>query len=392
MGTASERELNVTRDTITVEAFAFERGPELDIRAAYETYGDPSNPAVLVCHALTGSQHVATTPDADDLPDDTPYHPASGQGAGWWTNTVGPGKPIDTDRFFVVCVNVPGSCYGTTGPEGPWPEDADETPAGADFPSVTVGDWTRTQRAVLSHLEVGRLHAVVGGSVGGMNVLEWGKRYPDFVDRVVPIATAARLDPQILAINAVRRRCLATDPEQGLALARQLGHVLYRSKESLRRQFGRRDASGPRSTLFDAIAAEDPYREIDSYLDYNAGKFVERFSAESYRRLIGAMDDYDLGAGAATLADALSGFEGEALLVSFAGDWHFTPDQSRRLATAFQRAGASVSHRQVQSDYGHDAFLAEPETYGETLATFLDGRDTSGTASASAPVHASLFK
>ncbi|WP_128476700.1 homoserine O-acetyltransferase MetX [Halorussus pelagicus] len=396
--------MNRTRDTADLGRFEFECGRAVPLEVAYETYGeyDGSN-AVLVCHALTGSAHV-TGPKRGDT---------DGQAAAWWSDVIGPGKAVDTRNYFVVCANVPGSCYGTTGPASENPETGD--PYGTDFPAVTVGDWTRAQARLLDHLGVGPLHAVVGGSVGGMNVLEWAKRYPERVDRVAPIATAARLDPQMLAIDAIARRAITTDPNwnggayhgedrdaptDGLAVARQLGHVGYLSKESMDRKFGRRSAG--RAAMAEAFAPDDPagdffpYREVESYLDYQAEKFVERFDATSYLYLTRAMDNYDLAAGYDSDADALAGFSGEALVVSFTGDWHFTVEQAERLAEAFETAEIGVAHHVVESDHGHDAFLVEPEEVGPPLRDFLDagveGRAVSDADEREfAPVHASLF-
>jgi len=405
----------VERDTASLGEFTFESGETIpDLEVAYEAYGEfDGDNAVLVCHALTGSQHVADVGARGDGGDDT-----AGQARAWWNDVVGPGKAIDTNEYYVVSVNVPGSCYGTSGPASENPETGE--PYGTDFPAVTVGDWTRAQRRLLDHVGVGRLHAVVGGSVGGMNVLDWARRYPDDVRRIAPVATAGRLDPQCLAIDAVARRSITTDPnwragdyygddhpDDGLALARQLGHVMYLSKESMDRKFGRRSAgrdAARDSFPTDPAAAFFPYRDVESYLDYNAEKFVDRFDANSYLYLTRAMDDYDLASGYGSDADALAAFEGEALLVSFTGDWHFTVEQSEALAEAFREADVPVAHHVVESDHGHDAFLVEPESVGPPLRDFLadgvDGRAITDTADESAstgvddqfaPVHNSLF-
>ncbi|UPW02079.1 homoserine O-acetyltransferase [Halorussus gelatinilyticus] len=413
--------MNRTRDTADLGNFEFECGRAVPLEVAYETYGEyDGRNAVLVCHALTGSAHVTGPKRAhgdggDDAGEESDDAGAAtgGQAAAWWSDVVGPGKAIDTREYFVVCANVPGSCYGTTGPASIDPETGEAY--GTDFPAVTVGDWTRAQARLLDHLGVGPVHAVVGGSVGGMNVLEWAKRYPERVDRVVPIATAARLDPQMLAIDAVARRAITTDPNwnggdyhgddrdpptDGLAIARQLGHVGYLSKESMDRKFGRRSAG--RAAMADAFAPDDPageyfpYREVESYLDYQAEKFVERFDATSYLYLTRAMDHYDLSSGYDSDADALAGFSGEALVISFTGDWHFTVEQSERLADAFETAGIDAAHHVVESDHGHDAFLVEPEEVGPPLRDFLaagvEGRAVSDADEREfAPVHASLF-
>jgi homoserine O-acetyltransferase len=367
------------RDTVTFEEYTFDCGetvPELDV--AYETYGEfTGDNAVLVCHALTGSAHVAGHHRGGD---DT-----AGQARAWWGDIVGPGKAIDTNDYYVVCVNVPGSCYGTTGPASTNPETGE--PYGTAFPPVTVADWTDVQRRVLDELGVPHLHMVVGGSVGGMNALEWVKQHPDHVERVAPIAAAPRLDPQCLALNAVARRAITTDehwnggdyydgefPEDGLALARQIGHIMYLSKSSMERKFGRRSAGrdAGRSFLADPAAEFFPYRDVESYLDYNAETFVDRFDANSYLYLTRAMDNYDLASGFEDDVDALAAFDGEALLMSFTADWHFTVEQAEALAESFRAAGVRTAHHVVESDHGHDAFLVEPENVGPPLADFLD--------------------
>ncbi|MFB6160393.1 MAG: homoserine O-acetyltransferase, partial [Haloferacaceae archaeon] len=353
--------------------FEFACGESIgNLEVAFEAYGEfTGDNAVLVCHALTGSQNVAPLGDGADG--------AAGQARAWWSDVVGPGKAVDTNRYYVVCANVPGSCYGTSGPASTNPETGE--PYGTDFPPVTVRDWTRAQRRLLDDLGVGRLHAVVGGSVGGMNALDWAVAYPDDVRRVVPIAAAARLDPQCLAIDAIARRAITTDPAwrggdyygtgdaptDGLAIARQLGHVMYLSKDSMERKFGRRSAGRDASRdafPVDRAASFFPYREVESYLDYQAEKFVDRFDANAYLYLTRAMDDYDLSAGHGSDAAALAAFEGEALLVSFTGDWHFTAEQSEELAGAFREAGVPVAHHLIASDHGHDAFLVEPGKVG----------------------------
>lgn len=409
----------VEHETVSLGEFEFDSGETIDdLQVAYEAYGefdpegspatgdraDASN-AVLVCHALTGSQNVANLGATDGT---------AGQARAWWNDIVGPGKAIDTNEYYVLCVNVPGSCYGTDGPstEGP-----DGEPYGTDFPPVTVADWTRSQRRLLDHLGVGRLHAVVGGSVGGMNVLDWAKQYPDDVERIIPVATAGRLDPQCLALNAIARRAIQTDanwnggdyyggdtPDQGLALARQIGHVMYLSKDSMDRKFGRRAAGRDAfSELFptDRGGAFFPYRDVESYLDYQAEKFVGRFDANSYLYLMRAMDDYDLAEGYEDDASALAAFEGEALLLSFTADWHFTVGQSELLAEAFRETAVPVAHHVIESDHGHDAFLVEPEKVGPPLQDFLaegvrgqavtDTADEDEVVEDFAPVHTSLF-
>ena len=408
--------MEVDRDTVALGEFEFECGrsiPELEV--AYEAYGEfTGDNAVLVCHALTGSAHVAGHRAEDDDTD--------GQARAWWDDIVGPGKAIDTREYYVLCANVPGSCYGTTGPASVNPETGEHY--GTDFPAVTVRDWTSAQRALLDELGIPHLHAVVGGSVGGMNVLEWAKRHPDHVERIVPIAAAARLDSQCLALDAIARRAITTDddwrggdyygdpddadsgthPDDGLALARQIGHVMYLSKASMERKFGRRAAGrdAARSFPTDPAAGFFPYRDVESYLDYQAESFVDRFDANAYLYLTRAMDNYDLAAGFESDEDALAAFDGEALVMSFTADWHFTPAQAEELADSLRGADVRTAHHVVDSDHGHDAFLVEPDSVGPPLADFLaDGVDGAAVSDTDeppedegrsfAPVHTSLF-
>ncbi|WP_435196226.1 homoserine O-acetyltransferase MetX [Natronomonas sp. EA1] len=387
-------------------AFEFQCGESIpNLVVDYETYGEfEGDNAVLVCHGLTGSAHVAGRRRGADT---------AGQAAAWWDDIVGPGKAIDTNDYHVVCMNVPGSCYGTTGPAS---EKDDGEPWGTAFPAVTVADWTQAQRELLDHLGIPNLHAVVGGSVGGMNALDWAKRHPDHVERVIAVATAARLDPQCLGLNAVARRAVTTDPNwqdgdyygedgpiHGLAMARQIGHIMYLSKASMEKKFGRRSAGmdAARDTFpVDPAAGFFPYREVESYLDYQGEKFAERFDANSYLYLTRAMDAFDLSSGYESDADALAAFSGDALVVSFTGDWHFTVEQAEELAEGFRAAGAKTAHHVIESDHGHDAFLVEPDRVGPPLADFLEsgvrGRAVTNTkdddgGSEFAPVHTSLF-
>ncbi|WP_181693212.1 homoserine O-acetyltransferase [Natronomonas sp. LN261] len=406
-------------ETVSLGEFTFECGesiPELEI--AYETYGEfDGDNAVLVCHALTGSAHVAGGRRRTDT---------AGQAHAWWDDIVGPGKAVDTTEYYVVCANVPGSCYGSSGPPSIDPETGE--PWGTAFPAVTVADWTRAQRRLLDHLGIPNLHAVIGGSVGGMNVLEWAKRHPDHLDRAIVVAAAARLDPQCLALDAIAQRAITTDPNwaggdyyggtegdangdgsdgdtptRGLALARQIGHVMYLSKSSMADKFGRRSAgmdAGRDTFEMDPAAGFFPYREVESYLDYQGETFAERFDANAYLYLTRAMDNYDLASGYDDDADALAAFDGEALLVSFTGDWHFTVEQSEALAEAFRATEADTAHHVIDSDHGHDAFLVEPDRVGPPVADFLAqgvaGKAVSDTVEADdgdefAPVHTSLF-
>lgn len=398
--------MQVEQDSVSLGQFEFACGQTVpDLEVAYTACGEFSGAnAVLVCHALTGSAHVAG---------DGEHGETVGQAQGWWDAIVGPGKPIDTEEFYVICANVPGSCYGSTGPTTENPTTGE--PYATEFPPVTVRDWTEAQRLLLDALDISDLEMVVGGSVGGMNVLEWAKRYPERVDKIAPIATATRLDPQSLALDAVARRAITSDenwcggqyyggdpPAEGLALARQIGHVMYLSKTSMNQKFGRQPADRAANPFpTDPGASFFPYRDVESYLDYQADQFVERFDANSYLYLTRAMDNYDLSGGVASDAAALAAFQGEALVMSFTADWHFTTAQAESLADAMRATGVDVAHQVVDSDYGHDAFLVETEKVGPPLRAFLsDGTNASAVTdtgqaptskSAYAPVHASLF-
>ena len=394
-------------ETVSLGEFTFECGKSIsDLEIAYETYGEfTGDNAVLVCHALTGSAHVAGGRRRTDT---------AGQAHAWWDDIVGPGKAVDTTEYYVVCANVPGSCYGSSGPPSENPETGE--PWGTDFPAVTVADWTRAQRRVLDHLGIPNLRAVIGGSVGGMNVLEWAKRHPDHMDLAIVIAAAARLDPQCLALDAIAQRAITTDPNwsngeyygdapptEGLAIARQIGHVMYLSKSSMDDKFGRRSAgidAGRDTFQMDPAAGFFPYREVESYLDYQGEKFAKRFDANSYLYLTRAMDNYDLASGYENDQDALAAFNGEALLLSFTGDWHFTVEQSEALAEAFRATNTDTAHHVIDSDHGHDAFLVEPDRVGPPVADFLEsgvrGKAVSDTVENDdgdefAPVHTSLF-
>ncbi|APE96562.1 homoserine O-acetyltransferase MetX [Halodesulfurarchaeum formicicum] len=359
---------------VSVGAFEFERGGQVDLDVAYETFGDPADPPVLVAHALTGSQYVTGSgPEGID-----------GQAAGWWSEVVGPGRPVDTENFFVVVANVPGSCYGTTGPASIGP---DGEPYGPDFPAVTITDWVRAQARLLDELGIETLYAVVGGSVGGMNAIEWARTYPERVERIAAIATAPRVDTQNLALDSIARRAITQDPDfqggayygspgptDGLGLARRIGHVQYLSKDSMENRFGRRAADRVIAGVADPTAEAFPYRDVASYLDYNASTFVDRFDANSYLYLLRAMDEYDLAAGQGSATDAVADFDGSILVLSYTGDWQFTVEQGREIAAAFEAAGAEVTFEKIVDDYGHDAFLARPETVTGPLDSFLDGQ------------------
>lgn len=340
------------------------------LQIAYQTYGtlnaEKTN-AILICHALTGDQHVAND------------HPVTGK-AGWWISLVGAGKPIDTDRFFVICSNVIGGCMGSTGPASRNPETGD--PYGTDFPVLTISDMVRAQARLIDHLGIETLLAVVGGSMGGMQVLAWASLFPDRVFAVMPIASAAKHSAQNIAFHEVGRQAVMADPDwrrgrymadgakpvKGLSVARMAAHITYLSEAALQRKFGRKfqDRDAP-TFSFDADF------QVESYLRHQGFTFVERFDANSYLYLTRAMDYFDLAAdNGGSLAMAFKGTRTRFCLVSFTSDWLFPTSDSRQIVHALNAAGASVSFVEIESDKGHDAFLLEEPNLFATARGFLD--------------------
>jgi len=340
------------------------------VTVAFETYGrlNPARDnAVLVCHAISGDSHVARHDEQDD--------------PGWWDVVVGPGKPLDTDQWFVICPNLLGGCRGTTGPGSLNPITG--KPYGRDFPTITVADMVEVQRRLLDHLGIMALHTVVGGSLGGHLALTWATRYPDRVRGVVALATSPRLTSQALAFDVVGRNAIMRDPHfhagqyydrphgpaVGLALARMIGHITYLSPEAMDQKFDA-DRLHPRDV---AIQFEKKF-SVGSYLGYQGSKFVERFDANSYVTLSLAMDLFDMGGESRKLAEAFRPARCRWLVVSFTSDWLFPPEQSRDIVDALIANGAPVSYCNVQSGCGHDAFLLPNEiaVYGEMMRAFLD--------------------
>jgi homoserine O-acetyltransferase/O-succinyltransferase len=337
---------------------------------AYQTYGTLNaarSNAVLVCHALTGDQHVAND------------HPVTGK-PGWWEAIVGPGLPLDTDRFFVICANVIGGCMGTTGPASTNP--ATGRPWGVDFPLVTIRDMVRAQAMLLDRLGIESLFCVIGGSMGGMQVLQWAASYPDRVFAAMPVATGARHSAQNIAFHEVGRQAVMADPDwrggryfehgvaprKGLAVARMGGHITYLSETALHRKFGRRlqDREAPTFT-FDADF------QIESYLRHQGITFVERFDANSYLYVTRAMDYFDLAADyGGVLAEAFRGTKTRFCVMSFTSDWLFPTPESRALVHALNAAGASVGFVEIESDKGHDAFLLDEPGMFTAARGFLD--------------------
>jgi homoserine O-acetyltransferase len=338
-------------------------GVELSpFQIAYQTYGTLNaarSNAVLICHALTGDQHVANV------------HPVTGK-PGWWETMVGPGKPIDTDRYFAICPNVVGACMGTTGPASINTKTG--RPYGLEFPVVTIRDIVRAQAMLLDHLGIDSLFAVAGGSMGGMQVLQWAASYPDRVFAVLPIACATRHSAQNIAFHEVGRQAVMADPEwragrylaegtnprRGLAVARMAAHITYLSDAALHRKFGRRFQDRVNPTFsFDADF------EVESYLRHQGSSFVERFDANSYLYLTRAMDYFDLAADyGGVLAQAFRGTKTRFCVISFTSDWLFPTVDSRAIVHALNASSARVSFAEIVTDKGHDAFLLdEPELF-----------------------------
>ncbi|MCA3597433.1 MAG: homoserine O-acetyltransferase [Methylobacterium sp.] len=345
------------------------------LRIAYQTYGtldaEKSN-AVLICHALTGDQHVANE------------HPVTRK-AGWWSNLIGPGKPVDTNRYFVICSNVLGGCMGTSGPANIHP--AKGHAYGTEFPVITISDMVRAQARLIDHLGIARLLAVIGGSMGGMQVLAWASLFPERVFAAMPIACAAKHSAQNIAFHEVGRQAVMADPDwrsgryfeagvrpvKGLSVARMGAHITYLSESALQRKFGRnfQDRSAP-TFSFDADF------QVESYLRYQGISFVERFDANSYLYLTRAMDYFDLAAdNGGSLALAFRGSRTRFCLVSFTSDWLFTTAESRQIVHALNANGASVSFVEIESDKGHDAFLLDEPVLYRTTRGFLDAAASS---------------
>ena len=354
------------------EPFVLESGATLGpVTVAYETYGrlnaDRSN-AILILHALSGSAHAAG------------YHSAEDAHPGWWDECIGPGKAFNTDRYFVICSNVLGSCYGTSGPGSTNP--ATGRPYGLNFPVVTIGDMVRVQVRLLDHLGIDRLLCAAGGSMGGMQVLEWAAHHPHRLRAAIPLATTARHSPMLIALGEVGRQAIYADPnwqegeyygngkkpDAGLALARMVGHITYLSEESMHQKFGRR------------LQAREQYGyefqtefAIESYLKYNGNNFTRRFDANSYLYVTKAMDYFDLSRPTGSFAAAFAASAAiKFLIVSFTSDWLYPSYHSKELVRALHAIGADATYLDIESTWGHDAFLLEVDTMTRLLESFLD--------------------
>ena len=383
------------RDFVSTEPFVCDDGrvlPSFTLR--YETYGrlNPARDnAVLVCHALSGDHHCAG------------IHSLADKKPGWWNNLIGPGKAVDTNHLFVVCANVLGGCQGSTGPLSINP--ATGRPYGLAFPAVTIRDMVRSQKRLLDHLGVKRLRCALGGSMGGMQALQWGIEYPDFCDKVLAMATTAREGAQAIAFNEVGRQAIMQDPEWnrgdyprgggprvGLAIARMMAHITYLSDASMDRKFGRRTVkprlpASPAPALAEEAAlagnndgapsahaaAFDISFEVQSYLRYQGQSFINRFDANTYLYITRAIDGFDLAASyGGSLEKAFAPVKGQTLVVGFTSDWLFPPDQNREIVLALQRAGKQASYAELSTDLGHDSFLLESPDLYALVRAFLD--------------------
>lgn len=352
-----------------LEPLALDSGASLaPVTLAYETYGELNaarDNAVLLLHALSGDSHVAGRYSMSDAK------------PGWWDDMVGPGRPFDTDRYFIICANVIGGCKGSTGPSSTNP--ATGKPYGVNFPVITIGDMVRAQVRLIDRLEIDRLLAVVGGSMGGFQALEWATAYPERVHGAILLATSARSSAQTVAWNAIGRRAIMSDPRwrggdyyeheppvDGLATARMIGHITYLSEPALERKFGRafQTGNGPAFTLAQEFA-------IESYLEYQGASFNARFDANSYLYITKAMDYWDLPARYGSLEAAFARSQARFLVLSYSSDWLYPTSESHLIASALHRVRRPVEHLEITSTAGHDAFLVDIEQQSPIIEDFL---------------------
>ncbi|HDS1818423.1 homoserine O-succinyltransferase MetX [Pseudomonas putida] len=337
----------------------------------YETYGTlnaSASNAVLICHALSGHHHAAG------------YHAATDRKPGWWDSCIGPGKPIDTNRFFVVSLNNLGGCNGSTGPSSLNP--ATGKPYGADFPVLTVEDWVHSQVRLADRLGIGQWAAVVGGSLGGMQALQWTITYPDRVRHCVDIASAPKLSAQNIAFNEVARQAILTDPEfhggsfqdqgvipkRGLMLARMVGHITYLSDDSMGEKFGRELKSDKLNYDFHSVEFQ-----VESYLRYQGEEFSGRFDANTYLLMTKALDYFDPAAAhGGDLAATLAPVTADYCIMSFTTDWRFSPARSREIVDALMAARKNVCYLEIDSPYGHDAFLIPTPRYMQGFSNYMN--------------------
>lgn len=336
---------------------------------AYETYGQPNadrSNAILILHALSGDSHAAGVyTDQDKKP-------------GWWDDLIGPGKAFDTKQYWVICSNIIGGCMGSTGPNSPNPQTG--KPYSLDFPMITIGDMVQAQHRLMTHLGVESWYAVAGGSIGGFQLLEWVLRYPHQVQRAICMASGPKLSAQGIAFNAVGRHAITTDPNWhggdyydstdvilGLATARMMAHITYLSEESLNHKFGRRLQDGGDSFRYD-FATEFA---VESYLEHQGKTFIDRFDANSYLYITRAMDYFDVSTQYGPLAQAFQTVQARFLVLSFSSDWLFPPSESRRIVSALVQNNKDVSYVDIETPFGHDAFLLEVAQMTRAVRSFL---------------------
>ena len=360
------------RDFVHGRPFTFRSGQTLPgFTLRYETYGTLNTTrdnAVLICHALSGDHHCAG------------WHSPGDRKPGWWNNLIGPGKAVDTRRFFVICANVLGGCQGSTGPSSVDPSTG--KPYGIAFPFVTISDIVRSQKLLLDHLGISEVHAAIGGSMGGMTAIQFSIECPGLVHRVIAMASTARESAQAIAFNEVGRQAIMQDPawnrgdyprdggpRVGLAIARMMAHITYVSDASMDRKFGRRRAPAQGAAAPDAFDA--PF-EVESYLRYQGQSFINRFDANSYLAITRALDHFDLAQAYGSLEHAFAPVLAETLIVGFASDWLFPPEQNRDIALALLRAGKRANYAELATDLGHDSFLLESEELYALVRAFLE--------------------
>jgi homoserine O-acetyltransferase len=358
----------VEANSVRFDSLPLDNGGTLaPVEVAYETYGRlnaAKSNAILVLHAFSGDAHAAGISHETGKP-------------GWWDNMIGPGKAFDTNHYFVICSNVLGGCRGTTGPASINP--ATGCPYAMSFPVITIGDMVRLQKMLVDWFGIPRLLAVTGGSMGGMQALEWAVAYPDRVVSAIPIATTTRHSAQQIAFNEVGRQAIMADPDwsegnyyskqppaRGLAVARMIGHITYMSDDSMREKFGRR-LRGKEAFGF----GFDVDFEVESYLRYRGSQFVNRFDANSYLYITKAMDYFDLTNGHGTLTAALAGVKARFLVISFSSDWLYPSYQSQEIVRALRSRNCDVGYVELESNYGHDSFLVDVAEQTELVRGFL---------------------
>lgn len=360
--------LVLTEDFTSTEPLTFENGQSLPgFTLRYETYGrlNPARDnAILICHALSGDHHCAGINSYTD------------RKLGWWNNMIGPGKPIDTEKYFVICSNCIGGCQGSSGPSSINP--ATGKPYALDFPIVSISDFVQAQARLVDHLGIDTLYSVIGGSMGGMQALQWGISFPDRVRKLIPMACTARQSAQAIAFNEVGRLAIMQDPawkggdysadhgpDVGLAVARMMAHITYLSDEGMDQKFGRRRRKNEARSLFDVEF------EVESYLRYQGRSFVNRFDANSYLYLTKALDRFDLYGESGDLEDSLETINARTLVIGFTTDWLFPPSQNRAIVHALLRSGREATYAEIASTLGHDSFLVKSDRLYSLVRTFL---------------------